>query len=69
VSYRNGRRESLFSYHVVKELHKLILRIVKERFCPDEGISGMVMQILSNYLNGQSICRYIRESVRGLGAS
>jgi hypothetical protein len=51
VDYRNGMRESLFSIHVVKELTRLILRIVKERFCPDEGISDMAIQILSNYLN------------------
>jgi hypothetical protein len=68
ADYSSGiyKRESLFHILCRQGIPRLILRVVKERFCPGEGISNMAMQILNDFLNGQSNCRYNRSLWGGL---
>jgi hypothetical protein len=68
ADYSSGiyKRESLFPILCCQGVPRLILRIVKKRFCPGEGISDMAMQILNDFLNGQSSCRYNRGACWGL---
>ncbi len=67
ADYRSSiyKRESLFPILCCQGIPRLILRKVKERFCPGEGISNMAMQILNDFLNGQSSCRYNRIRCEG----